>query len=86
MQTNFYVTENRLLELKSFIRKELPTARFKHNPLKQGDEYFISLTMEVQDGNKLNELHNKWHEEYKPSVIHKKTIWKRFLSALKGYF
>jgi len=33
MYTSFYIEENRLNELKSFIRAGLPTARFKHNPL-----------------------------------------------------
>ena len=81
MYTSFYIEENRLNELKSFIRAELPTARFKHNPLKEGDKWFIALNMEVEDGNKLNLLHNKWHDEDNPPKSPNKSIWKRILSV-----
>ena len=81
MYTSFYIAENRLDELKSFIRAELPTARFKHNPLKEGDKWFIGLTMEVEDSNKLNLLHNKWHDEDNPPKSTNKSIWKRILSV-----
>lgn len=63
MYTSFYIVENRLDELKSFIKTFTPTVRFKHNPLKEGNQWFIALTMEVDDGNKLNELFEKWHNE-----------------------
>ena len=68
MNTSFPVSESRLQELKSFIRKELPSARFNHNPLREGDKWFISLTMDVQDGNKLNALQNKWYDEDNPPL------------------
>jgi len=64
--TCFSVSENRLNELKSFIRKELPSARFKDNPLKVGDKWIIALNMEIEDSNKLKLLHNKWYEEDNP--------------------
>lgn len=63
MYTSFYIAENRLDELKHFIRAFTPTVRFKHNPFKEGNKLFIALTMEVEDGNKLNELFEKWHNE-----------------------
>ncbi len=83
MNTSFYIKEDRLNECKIFVRS-LPSARFNHNPLKQGNEWFISLTMEVHDGNKLNELFNKWHEEDKPKGNINKGFLKRLFS--KFYF
>lgn len=76
MYSSFYIKENRLDELKSFIREFTPTVRFKHNPLKQGDKWFIALTMEVEDGNKLNQLFNKWDDEDNP-IIEKVSLWER---------
>lgn len=76
MYMSFYVTENRLDELKSFIRAFTSTVRFKHNPLKQGNKWFIALTMEVEDSNKLNELFNKWHNEDNPFKTSNKSIRK----------
>lgn len=81
MYTSFYIAENRLDELKSFIRSFTPTVRFKHNPLKGGNQWFIALTMEVEDGNKLNELFNKWHDEDNPLKRPNKSIWKWMLSV-----
>jgi len=63
MYTSFYVKEERLPELKSFIRNELLTARFESNPQKHGDKWFIVLTMEVEDGNKLSQFKDKWYKE-----------------------
>lgn len=75
MYTSFYIAENRLDELKSFIRTSTPTARFKGNPLKEGNQFSIALTMEVEDSNKLNELFEKWHNEDNPPKIQKKRNW-----------
>jgi len=80
MKTSFYITENRLSELKSFIRAELPTVRFNHNPLKVGKELNISLSMSVEDGNKLSTLQNKWYEQDNPEPIPNKSIWSNILS------
>lgn len=83
MYTSFYIAENRLGEFKSFIRTYTPTVRFKHNPLKEGKQWFIALTMEVEDGNKLNELFNKWYNEDNMSERPNENIWKRILSIFK---
>lgn len=83
MEHHFYVTENRLGELKTFIRTFTPTVRFKQNPLKSGGEYFIILTMETECGNKLNELFNRWHFEDKPIIKVKKTILNRIINIFK---
>lgn len=81
MYISFYIEENRFDELKSFIRAFTPTVRFKHNPLKEGKQWFIGLTMEVEDGNKLNELFEKWHNEDNPHKSPNKSIWKRIVSV-----
>lgn len=83
MYTSFYVTENRLDELKSFIKNSTPSARFNHNPLKEGNKWFISLNIEVNDSNKLNKLFNKWYEEDNPPKIKTKSIWKRMFNIFK---
>ena len=81
MYTSFYIAENRLNELKSFIRAELPTARFKHNPIKMGKEYNIALDLSVDDGNRLSQLREKWHNEDNPPKSPNKSIWKQILSV-----
>lgn len=83
MYTSFYISENRLDELKSFIRTDLPTARFKCNPIKEGDKWFIALNMDVEDGNKLNLLHNKWFDEDNPPKEPKKNVLNRIVSFFK---
>lgn len=78
MKTSFYISENRISELKTFIRNHLPSVRFEHNPMKLGDKFHVSLTMDVEDGNKLNELQNKWYEEDNPPKPKKKSFWRFF--------
>ncbi|MDT8303716.1 MAG: hypothetical protein RQ760_19700, partial [Sedimentisphaerales bacterium] len=39
-----------------------------------GNKLIIDLTMNVDDNNKLNELHNKWYDEDNPPKI-KKSFW-----------
>ena len=85
MYTSFYIEENRLNELKSFIRSELPSTRFKHNPLKEGNKLFIALNMEVEDSNKLNLLLNKWNNEDNPSKSPNKSIFNRIIYFLTYY-
>ena len=81
MYTSFYIKKNRLIELKSFIKFELKTARFEHNPLLIGSEkYNIALNLSVEDGNKLSELRNKWYMEDNPIKQPSKSLWKRFFS------
>lgn len=82
MYTSFYIKESRLDELKKYIRENLPSVRFKHNPLKEGDKWFIALNLEVEDNNKLSVLQNKWFEEDKPI----KPIKKSFITKIKNYF
>jgi uncharacterized protein with ACT and thioredoxin-like domain len=83
MDQSFYIAESRFDELKTFIRTHTPTVRFKHNPIKNRNELFIALTMEVEDGNKLNELFEKWYTEDNPIKIQNKNILKRIVSYFK---
>jgi hypothetical protein len=72
---SFSIKKDRLPELQSFIRQHLPNTRFKGNPINLGNVFHIHLTMDVDDNNKLNELHNKWYDEdNKPKT--KKSFWK----------
>jgi hypothetical protein len=80
MRTTFYIQENRIEELKSFIRAELPTARFLQNPYKQGSEFSISLELTVEDGNKLSQLINNWYNQDNPYKSPKKSWLSRLLS------
>jgi len=70
------VHNKRLNDLKAFVRSELSSARFRHNPLKHGLKWFIALTLDVDDGHKLDELMNKWREEDQ-NTQHAKivTVW-----------
>lgn len=77
MITSFNIKENPLKELKDFIRTDLPSARFKYNPDKNGDTYRICLELEVEDGNKLSLLENKWYQEDNPVKQEKKNIFQK---------
>lgn len=79
VRNTFYIKKSRVLELKSFIKAYLPTARFVHNPYNVGGETCICLDMEVSDANKLNELFNKWYDIDHPKQL-KKSFWKRLVT------
>ena len=49
MEISFYIKENRLAELKSYIKEQTPSVRFKNNPIKIGDKFNINLTLTVED-------------------------------------
>ncbi len=82
MYHSFYIPNGRLAELKNFIRNHTPSVRFVHNPLKEGEKYWIALTMTVEDNNKLSELFNKWYDIDNPK-IEKKTLKERILNIFK---
>jgi len=81
MRILFYVPTNRIDELKTFIRIELSSARFNENPYLQGEEYSVSLTLTVEDGNKLSILRNDWYNQEHPYKTPKKSNWDRILSV-----
>ena len=63
MNTSFLISANKIGELKSFISSDLPTARFNSNPYRLGDEFRISLNLEVEDANKLSKEQEKWYNQ-----------------------
>ena len=77
MEISFYKKENRLAELKSYIKEQTPSVRFKNNPIKIGDKFNINLTLTVEDSNKLDILFNKWYANDNPVV--KKSGWRELL-------
>lgn len=82
MKNYFTIPEHRLGELKQYIKEFTPSVRFLNNPLKIGNKYHISLSMEVEDGNKLNILHNKWYKQDNPPIITKEGVIKRIINKL----
>lgn len=86
MQSSFYIRKDRLDEFKKFIRENTPSVRFKHNPLDEGDKYRINIEMTVEDGNKLNLLHNKWYQEDNKVVTIKGNRIKNFFKDNKEFF
>jgi hypothetical protein len=75
MYTSFYISENRIDDLKLFIRTKLKTARFKANPLKIGAEYNVSLELSVEDCNNLNVIREEWIVDDTPVEIKSSSIW-----------
>jgi hypothetical protein len=84
MYTSFYIEDKRYEELKDFIRTELTTARFASNPLREGNKWHICLTLEVQEGNKLNQLMSKWEEENALQKVKNKESG--FFSSMRNLF
>lgn len=71
MRYSLQVPEHRYDELKQFICTQMPTARFDYNPyfLDTWKTYQVSITMEIEDIGKLNDLENKWYLEDNPEPI-----------------
>jgi hypothetical protein len=81
---SFYVKPERLQECKDFIRT-LPSARFVHNPFFEFGDYFVKISLDVDDANKLVTLHNKWYDEDKllsTPIKSTSTIWYKSLVGL----
>jgi len=61
--------KERLIELQSFMRENMPTARFKHEPYSDSNgRYTVILTFESTDQNKLCVLMEKWHQLDNPPI------------------
>lgn len=71
--------KKRLIQLQCFIRKNMPTARFKGNPYRyhKDDKYDVVLTYEKEDLNKLHVLTNEWHSIDNPVVVKKESFFKK---------
>ena len=54
--------EERLIELQDFVKQNMPTARFKNITINQAKgSVYLAISYEIDDINKLNHLHEKWH-------------------------
>lgn len=82
MEQHFSIKKTRYYELRTFIKNHLPTVRFKSNPFEINDELQIHLEMDVNDGNKLNELFNKWYDKDHPKNINN-SFWSKIFNKIK---
>lgn len=74
----FYTTEQRLIQLQSYIRKNMPTARFEQNPFQLTDgTYSVTLNYEIEDINKIHPLMNEWYYQDNPPKQNK-SLWDKF--------
>lgn len=72
MRTNFYLPKEKLPELKEFMKANLPSAKFAHEPYFEEtgcnkNKFFITIDLTLEDSNILKTLHQKWHDEDYPS-------------------
>ena len=81
IENSFYIKESRLDELKLFIKNHLPSTRFKQNPCLFSSEWFIVLSMDVDDANKLSELTNKWYDIDHTNNV-KKSLFRRIIDFI----
>jgi len=79
IEQRFYVSsEERMNTVKTFIRQNMPTARFKSNPYKHTDgTWEFNVSYELSDMDKLTKLLNKFYYEDNPPIPAKKSLWKR---------
>ena len=78
--------KDRLIELQKFIKSNMKTCRFNNNPLsdysENSDKYWINISYDSEDQNKLNVLQNKWYEIDNPKIV-KKSFFSRLFSRVK---
>ena len=72
METNFYIKKEELKDVTLFIKNKLISSRFKHNPILFNNKYNISLTLTVEDYNKLS----MYMKGENPKPVKKKSIMK----------
>lgn len=83
----FYSTtienKEKLVRLQQFIKAELPSIRFRANPIEFSNGKFdVSLMGNVEDFNKLHSLENQWYEMDKKKT--ERSNWfNRLISKLK---
>jgi len=82
VEETFYVkNDKRMSKVKSFIRKNMPTARFKSNPYKYSNgKWEFNISYEITDINKLSILLNEFYYEDNPKHIKKESLLERFLA------
>lgn len=85
IEETFYVeNDERMIKVKTFIRQNMPTARFKRNPYKYSNgKWEFNISYELPDINKLSKLLNEFYCEDNPPIPPKKSLWQRILSLNK---
>lgn len=83
MRYSFPLKKERLVILQKFIKdEELSSVRFEGNPSYYGNNtYWVSFSMNVEDGNKISRLKKVWYEEDNPPIV-KVSFWEK----LKRFF
>lgn len=81
VEETFYVAnDERMNKAKLFIRKNMPTARFKSNPYKYSNgKWEFNISYELPDMNKLSLLLNEFYAEDNPPIPPRKGLWKIIL-------
>jgi hypothetical protein len=78
---SFYLKKERLGEFKQFIRTQTSSVRFVCNPYLEGDKYYVKISSDIKDSNKLNELFEKYYIEDNPKPIKKES----FIDKIKKF-
>lgn len=89
MRYSFHVSKHRYDELKQFIRTQMPTARFEYNPypLVNLKTWQVSITLEIEDIGKLNDLENKWYlEDNSEPIIDNRSKIKQLIDQVTEWF
>jgi len=84
VEETFYVAnDERMNKVKTFIRQNMPTARFKSNPYKYSNgKWEFHISYEIADMNKLSVLLNEFYNEDNPPLPKKESLWQRILGWL----
>jgi len=77
VEETFYVAnDERMDKVKTFIRQNMPTARFKNNPYKYSNgKWEFNISYEMPDMNKLSKLLNEFYNDDNPPLPPKKSFW-----------
>lgn len=81
VEETFYVAnDERMDKVKTFIRQNMPTARFKNNPYRfSSGKWEFNISYEMPDMNKLSTLLNEFHLQDNPPAPPKKSLWNRIV-------
>lgn len=84
VENTFYVSnDERLTKVKSFIRENMPTARFISNPYRYSNgKWEVKISYEISDINKLDVLLNEFYNEDNPPLPPEKSLWQRLINFI----
>lgn len=80
VQESFYLKLSRLTELKEYVAENMPSCKLPNSYYAINGSVYITITYEIEDMNKMSELHNKWYTIDNPTQIPKLT----FLQKIKN--